>query len=93
MAPDNIDADPIFAHPNTGDYRLRRGSPAKDAGLCAFCITDLPGSTIPLSPADDVFGEARPRQCDYSCDLGADEWIAPLFTRSQALDILMLLTQ
>jgi len=47
--PGNIDADPLFAEPGNGDYRLSAGSPCIDAGdnsaVPAQITTDLDGNT------------------------------------------------
>ena len=58
----NIDADPLFADPLTGDYHLLTGSPCIDAGDPAFA----PG------PQDkDVDGQDRVQHCRV--DMGVDE--------------------
>ncbi|HKQ58076.1 MAG TPA: PKD domain-containing protein [Candidatus Eisenbacteria bacterium] len=45
----SIEADPRFVNPSTGDFRLRSGSPAIDAG----------DSGAPAWPATDLIGAAR----------------------------------
>jgi hypothetical protein len=55
----NLDADPLFVDPDQGDYHLRLGSPAIDAGLAE----DPPGT--------DLDGNARP--CAKEVDMGAYE--------------------
>ncbi len=55
----NIDADPLFVDPSTGDYHLQPNSPCIDAAD--------PASTV----ATDFDGDARP-QGDRA-DMGADE--------------------
>ncbi|MFH1724261.1 MAG: right-handed parallel beta-helix repeat-containing protein [Elusimicrobiota bacterium] len=65
---DNISADPLFADPAEGDYRLLAGSPAIDAGS-----NDAPGL-----PATDADGNARvfDADCDGTAtvDIGAFEY-------------------
>ncbi len=60
----NIDSDPLFVDPTTGDYHLAEGSPSIDTG------TD---DTIayPNLPIDDIDGDPRPYGVSY--DMGADE--------------------
>jgi hypothetical protein len=55
----NILQDPLFVDILGGDYRLKRGSPAIDAGLCGFPF--------------DFEGDSRPQ--GSGCDMGADEYV------------------
>lgn len=56
----NIDADPMFADPLAGDFRLARGSPCIDAG------------TSDGAPASDFGNDLRPQGRGF--DIGADEY-------------------
>ncbi len=57
---DNIDADPLFADPDSDDYRLQPGSPCIDAGQSLATVReDGSGNEIPVSdarPFYDGFG-------------------------------------
>jgi hypothetical protein len=49
----NIDADPLFANPANGDYKLQAGSPAVNAGTANYpdpLIADLEGRTRDWQP-------------------------------------------
>jgi len=61
--PGNIDADPLFADPATGDFRLKAGSPCIDTGTAVFRIGDR--TILNLSPRD--YAGAAP-------DMGAYEF-------------------
>jgi hypothetical protein len=56
----NIEADPFFASPSAGNFRLREGSPCLEAGF------DTGGLTADL--------DGRPRVMGSFPDLGAYEW-------------------
>jgi hypothetical protein len=67
---DNIDQDPLFADPATGDYHLQPTSPCIDKGL----------NTAPGIQATDCDGDARIIDGDYDstaiADMGVDEFAA-----------------
>lgn len=56
--------DPLFIDPANGNYRLRAGSPAIDAGLDAGITVDLDGATRPIGNGFDIgafeFGATAP---------------------------------
>ena len=60
-AQDNIEGDPLFVNAARGNYRLRPGSPALDAG------------TAEGAPSEDIDGEARPE--GDGTDIGYDELV------------------
>lgn len=59
----NIDADPLFANPNSGDFHLTADSPCIDAGDPDF---------VPDPNETDIHGE--PRLARAVVDMGADEF-------------------
>ena len=65
----NIDADPQFIDPATGDFHLARGSPANDAG---------DNTSVPAGTTTDLDG--NPRFADDSCapDTGVPDGINPI---------------
>lgn len=71
----NLDAEPMFVNLSQGDYRLRAGSPAIDAG---------DDSAFPSSVVEDLSGS--PRIFGASVDMGAYEYqgIVPTNVRSLA---------
>ena len=60
----NIDADPEFIHPASGNYYLNASSPCIDAGTGAG------------APVDDIEDDARPAGDGW--DMGADEYVCDL---------------
>ena len=62
----NLDADPQFVAPASGDYHLQKGSPCLDAGTTA----------APSLPAVDLDG--NPRTVGGTVDLGCYELSAPV---------------
>jgi uncharacterized repeat protein (TIGR01451 family) len=58
---------PAFADPDAGDYHIRSGSAAIDAGVDAGIY-------------DDMDGQGRPHY--GGCDLGADEWWSLVVTKA-----------
>lgn len=75
----SFSADPLFADPSYGNWRLRPGSPAIDAGTLT-----LPSGVT--RPATDVDG--APRVVGASVDLGAFEYqgLLPVTASALALD-------
>ncbi|UCF44039.1 MAG: hypothetical protein JSV99_03735 [Planctomycetota bacterium] len=65
--PGNIDADPCFADPDYGDYRLLEISPCIDAGDPNY---------VPEPNETDLDG--NPRVTGYAVDMGAYEYPLPL---------------
>jgi hypothetical protein len=65
----NINADPLFANPSSGDYHLQPGSPCIDAG----------DNGVPSLPATDFEGDPRiwdgGGEWDDVVDMGVDEYI------------------
>ncbi len=55
----NVWGNPDFVYPDGGNYRIRFGSAARDAGVDAGVLVDIDG-------------EARPEGAGF--DIGADEW-------------------
>ena len=52
---DNLDLDPLFVDPEQGDFRLRDGSPAIDAGTAdGAAVVDLDGNERPLGGGVDM---------------------------------------
>lgn len=72
----NMDADPVFADPLIGDYRLMPTSPCIDAG------TALP----PVLPVEDF--EGNPRVVGAAPDMGCDEYVPELTGSADAVDLL-----
>jgi hypothetical protein len=79
----NITNEPAFVNAQTGDYRLRYGSPCIDAGtnLSALITNDLAGNPRPLDgDADGVAGfdmgayEYNPQTADSNGDGIPDGW-------------------
>ncbi|MEZ6234313.1 MAG: right-handed parallel beta-helix repeat-containing protein [Phycisphaerales bacterium] len=67
FAPGNLNTDPLFRSPATGDYSLLRGSPAVDAGSNA---------AVPTGVATDLSGNPRFVDDPIMPDTGAG--VAPL---------------
>jgi hypothetical protein len=44
----------VFLDPAQGDYRLKQGSPAIDAGIDVGIKEDPRGTTVPQGPAADI---------------------------------------
>ncbi len=63
--PGNINADPLFVDPSTGDYHLSPGSPCIDAGDPSF--TPKP---------DEVDIDDEPRVINGRVDMGSDEFFS-----------------
>lgn len=59
----NMDTEPLFIDPETGDYTLQPNSPLIDAGTALYIIDD--DTVLNLSP-DQYYGDAP--------DMGAYEW-------------------
>jgi len=67
----NIDADPLFADANNGDYRLLAGSPCIDAAIVAGVYEDIDGNVRPFDfPGVDSNDES------FDFDMGAYEAVA-----------------
>ncbi|MFC2021251.1 choice-of-anchor Q domain-containing protein, partial [Chloroflexota bacterium] len=68
----NINADPLFVSPGTGDFHLQSGSPAIDS------------ADNSVAPPDDIDGDARPFDGDGDsvavADMGADELFTAVVT-------------
>ncbi|HEY74959.1 MAG TPA: DUF5123 domain-containing protein [Thermoflexia bacterium] len=62
---DEIGGDPLFVNPAGGDYHLRAGSPAIDAGTAVPWLTT------------DLDGDQRPLCVGY--DVGADEYVPKVY--------------
>ncbi|HIE27952.1 TPA: hypothetical protein EYP66_11760 [Candidatus Poribacteria bacterium] len=58
----NIDAEPLFVDPDSGDYHLTDYSPCIGAGIMT---TDV--------PTEDFEGDPRPNPTESNPDMGADE--------------------
>jgi hypothetical protein len=61
----NIEADPLFVDPSTGDYHLQAGSPCIDVG----------DNSAPSLPSTDFEGD--PRIMNGVVDMGVDEYYVP----------------
>lgn len=59
----NINNNPMFVAPTTGDFHIQQGSPCIDTG------------TSSGAPSTDFEGDPRPYGTDY--DIGADEYAGP----------------
>jgi hypothetical protein len=78
-----ICADPLFADPDNGDYRLLPGSPAIDLAVTAITLPN--GGTLQVSVLDhDILGNPRPEGDGY--DAGAYEFSLPLIDALVDLD-------
>ena len=72
----NLNSDPLFVGPATGDYRIRQTSPCKDKGQNASLPQDvgdinMEGNTAEVLPKDL---DLKPRIHGDSVDMGAFEW-------------------
>jgi len=65
----NIDGDPLFVNPASGDFHLMNGSPGIGAGIDTIAID---GSFF-FSPREDIEGTSKPSPVGSSPDLGAYE--------------------
>ena len=68
-----VNGDPLL----TNTYHLRATSPAIDAGICGYWMTDLQGHRWywRIAPEDDIDGDRRPGTgVVMGCDIGADEY-------------------
>ncbi len=63
-------ADPLFGEPSRGDYSLRAGSPAIDAGIVSSVYATYEG-LYGVRLNADCAGVARPQ--GFACDIGAFE--------------------
>ena len=83
----NINEDPLFVDPASGDYHLKFGSPTIDAGVCGKKVLFMP--YLCSGPADDFEGDPRDdseflctqwvgTNCSHGVnkgfDMGADEY-------------------
>lgn len=87
FGPGCIDADPLFANPPGGDFRLLPGSPCIDAGISLAIATDLAGRVrVVDDPATPDTGVGFPVVIDMGvfefgsslpcpADLNGDQWV------------------
>ena len=52
--PNSIVADPLFVDPDNGNFHLRSGSPAIDAGIDVGLTQDFEGNPVPQGNAPDI---------------------------------------
>jgi hypothetical protein len=67
----NIDLEPLFIDPATGDFHLQADSPCRDSG------------TSVGAPASDIKGTTRPQGSGY--DMGAYEYAEPISTTTTTI--------